>query len=97
MCFNVFAHNRDDQAKNFSFLYEPDRGWLLAPAYDLTYSNSTGGEHSTTENGNGKDPSIKDLYAVADTIGLSKEKYKHITEDVRSTVHGELGNVVPNV
>lgn len=22
MCFNVFAHNRDDHAKNFSFLYD---------------------------------------------------------------------------
>lgn len=21
MCFNVFAHNRDDHSKNFSFLY----------------------------------------------------------------------------
>ena len=97
MCFNVFAHNRDDHAKNFSFLYEPDRGWLLAPAYDLTYSNSTGGEHATTVNGDGKDPSIKDLYAVAESIGLSKETYKYITESVRSIVHAELGNMVPNV
>lgn len=22
MCFNVFAHNRDDHAKNFSWIYD---------------------------------------------------------------------------
>lgn len=38
MCFNVFAHNRDDHSKNFSFLYKDGR-WQLSPAYDLTYSN----------------------------------------------------------
>lgn len=24
MCFNVFAHNRDDHSKNFSFIYSDD-------------------------------------------------------------------------
>lgn len=73
MCFNVFAHNRDDHAKNFSFLYdEGARTWLLSPAYDLTYSSSLGGEHATTVNGNGADPGIDDVLAVADEAGLSK-------------------------
>ena len=31
MCFNVFAHNRDDHAKNFSFLYDDtERMWGLS-------------------------------------------------------------------
>ncbi len=90
MCFNVFAHNRDDHAKNFAFLYEPETGWRLAPAYDLTYSNSTGGEHVTTVNGNGSNPSLKELYAVAESIGLSKEVYKHIVEQVQDTVEDDL-------
>ena len=35
MCFNVFAGNRDDHAKNFSYLYDEDDGsWHLSPAYD---------------------------------------------------------------
>ncbi len=25
MCFNVFAHNRDDHSKNFSFLYDEEQ------------------------------------------------------------------------
>ena len=86
MCFNVFAHNRDDHAKNFSFLYEPQRGWRLSPAYDLTYSSSVGGEHATTVNGNGTNPSLQDLYAVAKQIGLPKESYTRIAEQVRDTV-----------
>ena len=48
MCFNVFAHNRDDHSKNFSFIYnDNEKVWELSPAYDLTYSNSIGGEHAT--------------------------------------------------
>lgn len=46
MCFNVYAHNRDDHSKNFTYLYDEDEGcWKLSPAYDLTYSNSIGGEY----------------------------------------------------
>ena len=36
--FNVVAHNRDDHARNFAFLWTPGAGWRLAPAYDLTHS-----------------------------------------------------------
>ena len=94
MCFNVFAHNRDDHAKNFAFLYEPETGWQLAPAFDLTYSNSTGGEHATMINGNGANPSIKDLYTVAEAIGLSRETYKYITKQVYNVVSDELGGIM---
>lgn len=45
MCFNVFAHNRDDHSRNFTFIFrEADRNWVLSPAYDLTYSSSIGGD-----------------------------------------------------
>lgn len=38
MCFNVFAHNRDDHSKNFTYLYDEEKDqWRLSPAYDLTY------------------------------------------------------------
>lgn len=37
MCFNVFAHNRDDHSKNFTYLYDDSEGkWILSLAYDLT-------------------------------------------------------------
>ena len=72
MCFNVFAHNRDDHSKNFSFLYhKPDEVWWLSPAYDLTYSSSLYGEHATTIAGNGKDPGLDDVLVVAKQAGIS--------------------------
>jgi serine/threonine-protein kinase HipA len=37
--FNVMGVNRDDHAKNFSFLLPRDGDWQLAPAYDVTHSN----------------------------------------------------------
>jgi serine/threonine-protein kinase HipA len=85
MCFNVFAHNRDDHAKNFSFLYEQGK-WRLSPAYDLTYSNSIGGEHATTINGNGKNPQMKDVLSVAEQIKFDKKKAKYIAEEIYETV-----------
>ena len=52
MCFNVFAHNRDDHSKNFTYLYDDEKDrWSLSPAYDLTYSNIYYGEHTTTVDG----------------------------------------------
>jgi serine/threonine-protein kinase HipA len=95
MCFNVYAHNRDDHSKNFSFLYDEKQGvWKLAPAYDLTYSSSIGGEHATCINGNGRDPAMKDILAVAEKIGISKAKSKEISEFVRQTIYEELGDIL---
>jgi len=94
MCFNVFAHNRDDHSKNFSFLYcYSQNKWKLAPAYDLTYSSSIGGEHATSVNGNGLNPSIADIYAVADKIGIAKTKAREIAEQVEQAVREEFGDM----
>lgn len=91
MCFNVFAHNRDDHAKNFSFLYdEIEDRWTLAPAYDLTYSNSLGGEHATTVHGNGQNPGLEDILAVATNVGMSHEKAKKIALEVQECVLAHL-------
>ena len=91
MCFNVFAHNRDDHSKNFTYLYDDnEEKWILSPAYDLTYSYSIGGEHATTVNGNGKNPSMDDILEVAKNIGMKERKAKNIAEEIRITVdeHG---------
>lgn len=90
MCFNVFAHNRDDHSKNFSFLCDNGH-WHLSPAYDLTYSSSIGGEHATTVNGNGVNPKMEDLLQVAEKIRLDKRKAKEIAADIREIVTEELG------
>lgn len=89
MCFNVFAHNRDDHSKNFSWLYDENiREWKLSPAYDLTYSNSIGGEHATTIDGEGKNPVDKHLLSVAEKCGMKKSGAEEIVEVVKERTEG---------
>ena len=91
MCFNVFSHNRDDHSKNFSFIYNEDfNKWELSPEYDLTYSYSINGEHATTINGNGVNPSLNDILKVAEKIGLDKKKAKKITSEIEEIVKKDL-------
>lgn len=37
--FNIAAANDDDHSRNHAFLFDPQEGWRLAPAYDLTRSS----------------------------------------------------------
>ena len=91
MCFNVFAHNRDDHSKNFSYLYdEASDSWRLAPAYDLTYSNTYYGEHTITVDGNGHNPGMKELLAVGTAAGMKQNRCKSIAEDIRDCVNHNL-------
>ena len=67
--FNVMGVNRDDHAKNFSFLL-PDGGlWRLAPAYDVTHSNWGGSwtqSHQMSVNGRFVDITLDDLREMGD-------------------------------
>ena len=95
MCFNVFAHNRDDHSKNFTYIYmEGESRWILSPAYDLTYSNSIGGEHATTVNGNGIDPGMDDILAVAKRIGLNTTKARKTAVQMKECVFEMLKDYV---
>jgi serine/threonine-protein kinase HipA len=86
MCFNVFAHNRDDHSKNFSFLYD-NNSWIVSPAYDLVYAEGMGGEHATTINGQGKKPNETDIINVAEKVGLNLNKTKHILSTIKTYIY----------
>ena len=95
MCFNVFAHNRDDHSKNFTYLYEEKaQRWILSPSYDLTYSNSLGGEHATTVNGNEVNPGMEDILAVAEKIGLNVAKSQKTANEIKECVYEMLGEYI---
>ena len=95
MCFNVFAHNRDDHSKNFTYLYEEKaQRWILSPAYDLTYSSSLGGEHATTVNGNGVDPGMEDILAVAEKTGLNIAKSRKTAKEIQECIYEMLGDYI---
>ena len=89
MCFNVFAHNRDDHAKNFSWLYDAQHDcWHPSPAYDLTWSTTYYGEHTTTVNGNGRDPGMKEVLAVGRAAGMATKVCRQIAEEIREKTEG---------
>lgn len=83
MCFNVLTHNRDDHTKNLSFLYTDEGGWRLAPAYDLTYSDTYWGEQTTTVCGKGKDITENDLIKIGSNAGLSRSHCAEILDEIR--------------
>lgn len=87
MCFNVFAHNRDDHAKNFSFLYD-DGKWQVSPAYDLVYNTGIGitHEHATMIDGEGRNPTEKQILTVAKKTGMEPHRAKKIMTEVETTV-----------
>ncbi len=76
--FNVLSHNRDDHAKNFSFLMDEAGAWKLSPAYDLTFSSGLNGEQSTMVAGEGKNPSEQHLIK----LGLGLKLSKHLIETI---------------
>ena len=82
--FNVFSHNRDDHSKNFSFLMNAKGEWQLAPAYDLTFSNTSYGFHSTMVAGESQNPNEQHLLKLAHHFGL-RDGAK-IIEEVRTAL-----------
>ena len=98
MCFNIFAHNRDDHSKNFSFIYNrKDNSWKLSPAYDLIYSNSSiGKEHATLVNSNSKNPGIKEILEVAKKVNLDIEYAENIALNIKRVVERELKEFLKN-
>lgn len=84
--FNVLAHNRDDHAKNFSFLMDEAGQWQLSPAYDLTFSSGPGGEQSTTVMGEGKNPGLVELLKLAKEAGIKKPSAEKIIQGIQSSL-----------
>jgi len=83
-CFNLLAYNRDDHAKNFSFLMDERGVWRLSPAYDITFSFGPGGEHSTIYLGEGKNPTKEHLRKLGEKHGIKKRET--ILHEVESSV-----------
>ncbi len=87
MCFNVYAHNLDDHAKNFSFVYDSKlKSYRLSPAYDMVYSNTYFMEHTTSVNGKGTNILDSDLISVGEKAGLSEEYMKEAINKTKEVV-----------
>lgn len=86
--FNVMSHNRDDHAKNFSFVMDFKGEWKLSPAYDITFSSGPGGQQSTTVLGEGKDPSSEILRVLGKKAKLDNKTIAQIIESTRHALGG---------
>jgi serine/threonine-protein kinase HipA len=82
--FNVFAHNRDDHSKNFAFLMDKRGSWQISPAYDLTFSYSAHGHHSTMVAGESKNPGKKQLLELARVFDVKDPE--RILDEVRDSI-----------
>ncbi len=80
MVFNVVIGNKDDHAKNFSFICT-NESWKLSPAYDLLPSDGFNGFHTTTVNGNGL-PTPDDMLFAAKEVDLNRSTCKQIIAEV---------------
>ncbi len=60
------------------------------PAYDLTYSNTYYGEHTTSVDGNGRNPGMKELIEVGKKAGMKKDRCEELAEEIRGFVQEML-------
>ena len=67
----------------------------MSPAYDLTYSNTYYGEHTTTVDGNGKNPGKKELLACGMQAGMSKKRCQNIADEIEERVAVKLSKYLP--
>jgi serine/threonine-protein kinase HipA len=58
--------------------------WRLAPAYDLTFSQSAHGHHSISVAGESKSPGKKQLLQLANTFGVTNAS--HVLDQVETAV-----------
>lgn len=90
MVFNVVARNQDDHVKNIAFLMDKAGNWLLAPAFDMTYSYNPSGawtaSHQMTVNGKRDDFVLADFVACAKSASMKRGRAEAIVKEVQGTV-----------
>ena len=84
--FNVLSYNRDDHAKNFSFLMDSKGMWELAPIYDVTFSAGVNGEQSMLVMGEGKNPSINNLKELGVESGIETKVVNDIIDQTKQAL-----------
>ena len=89
MVMNLVAVNKDDHAKNFSFICHEGK-WSLAPAYDITYSPAgSNGEHATSLFYNGT-PGLDLVLKAGTGIRIPKSRCLEIIRTVQSVCEKKL-------
>lgn len=61
----------------------PSAGHHPSPVYNLTWSTASFGEHSTTVDGNGKNPGVKEVVTVGRAAGMGSKACRKIAGEIR--------------
>ena len=87
MLFNIMTYNRDDHAKNFSFLMDAQGKWSLSPAYDLVFSSGINGWH-TLSIGTGKqiNPEINEVYDLANSFNINNKTVDIMLSEIKDAI-----------
>lgn len=89
MVMNLVAINKDDHAKNISFICDGGK-WSLAPAYDITYSpKGSNGEHATSLFYNGN-PGLDLVLRAGMEIRIPKARCMEIINKVEEVCSDRL-------
>ena len=92
MVVNLVAINKDDHAKNFSFICNGGK-WSLAPAYDITYSpGGSNGEHATSLFFSGN-PSLELVLKAGTQIYIPEKRCMEIVREVEAVCRRNLPKV----
>lgn len=83
MVFNVAIGNTDDHLKNFSMLRD-ERGWRLAPAYDLLPNWTGNAEHQLGFGATSFPPDRNELADLGKRFGVKPRQVTSIINDVRT-------------
>lgn len=86
MVFNIAAHNRDDHAKNFTFMMNEIGEWSLSPAYDVGFATGPGGEHTMTVAGEGRAPTRDHVRQLAKQFEIKSRDATGIIDQVNAAV-----------
>ena len=85
MVFNVLIENKDDHAKNFSFICD-DGIWRLAPAYDLLpFPEGYHGQHATSVLHHGN-PTDEDMLLVGESVRIGRSRGKQVIAEMRDII-----------
>lgn len=76
------AEARDDHGRNHAFLMNAAGEWPLAPAYDVSFSEGPGGEHSMAIAGEGRVPGQAAIEAAAKNAGIKPPRRDAIIDEV---------------
>lgn len=90
MVFNFLIENKDDHAKNFSFIYKKNE-WMLAPAYDILPSDGFNGYHTSSVNDQIQ-PTKEDLFILAEKVGLKRDKAIKIYNEINDLIIEDLNS-----